>query len=100
MNDSWRLPENPQTERRKMMCLQAEWESEQLQEMECLETARTHAFLVEPRTVKIQLTLVFMSWKGWVDAQRSLPGLTAMVIIIEVFFWKKGLVLRKVVGRD
>ena len=71
------------------MCLQAEWESGQLQEMECLATARTHAFPVEPRTVKMQLTLVFKSRKGWVDAQRSLPGLTAMVIIVD-FFWKKG----------
>ena len=82
------------------MCLQAEWESGQLQEMECLATARTHAFPVEPRTVKMQLTLVFMSWKGWVDARRSLPGLTAMVIIVDYFFWKTGWVLRKVVGRD
>ena len=88
-NDSWRLPENPQTERRKMMCLQAEWELGQLQEMECLATARTCAFLVEPRTVKMQLTLVFMSQKGWVDAQRSLPGSTTMVIIVKFFLGKK-----------
>ena len=81
------------------MGLQAEWGLGKLQEMECLATARTHAFPVEPRTVKMQLTLVFMSWKGWVDARRSLPGSTAMVIIVDIF-WKKRLVLRKVVGRD
>ena len=81
------------------MCLQAEWESGQLQEMECLATARTHAFLVEPRTVKMQLTLVFMSQKGWVDARCSLPGSTARVIIVDYCFSKKECVLRKVLGR-
>ena len=80
------------------MCLQAEWESGKLQVMECLATARTHAFSVEPRTVKMQLTLVFMSQKGWVDARRSLPGLTAMVIIVE-FFGEKRMGVEKSCGK-
>ena len=37
---SWRHPENPETKRRNRMCLQALWESGQVQDMDVLETVR------------------------------------------------------------
>ena len=40
-----------------------------LQEMEFFEAAMTQAFPVDPKTMKMQLTVVFMRQKGWVDAR-------------------------------
>ena len=65
------------------MCLQAGWELGQLQEMDSFDTATTQAFPVDPRTMKMVLTVDFMSQKGWVDARLSLPGSMEMVTIVK-----------------
>ena len=80
---SWKRPVNPETKRRNNVCLQAGWESGQVQDTDMLETVRMQAFPVDPRTMKMQFTEVFMSWKGWVVAQWSLPGSMEIVIIAE-----------------
>ena len=65
------------------MCLQTGWESGQLQEIDSFDTATTQAFPVDPRTMKMVLTVDFMSRKGWVDARRSLPGSMEKVTIVK-----------------
>ena len=53
---------SPQAERRKRMCLQEDTLLGQLQVMEDVETVMTCAFPVDPRTMKMQLTWVFIRW--------------------------------------
>ena len=46
------------------MCLQADTLSGQLQAIEEVEIETTHAFQVDPMTMNMQLTGVFVMWKG------------------------------------
>ena len=80
---SWKRPVNPETKRRNNVCLQAGWESGQVQDTDMLETVRMWAFPVDPKTMKMQFTEVFMSRKGWVVARWSLPASMEIVIIPE-----------------
>ena len=54
-----------------------------MQEMDSFDTATTQAFPVDPRTMKMVLTVDFVSQKVWVDARRSLPGSMEMVTIVK-----------------
>ena len=65
-----------------MTCLQAWFKSGQLQVMESSKRETQWAFPVHPRTMKTELTVVFMRRKGWVDERLCLPGSMKRVIIV------------------
>ena len=72
---------SPQAERRNRMCLQEDTLSGQLQVIEDVATVMTYAFPVDPRTMKMQLTCVFIMWNVWVEDRWSLPLSQLMLII-------------------